>query len=107
MFFSLTEGAVSVFLLFHRGRIFQHKAKLQEQKEDSPSSASLSSYSFRIHKLIFQQFYSGTGEWNIIQKLPWTSLGREKYKANALLWLLTVKCLAEGWWQSSHLVVTG
>lgn len=52
-FFSLTEGTVSVFLLFHGSRIFQYKAKLQEQKEDPPSAANLS-YSFRIHKLIFQ-----------------------------------------------------
>lgn len=68
-----------------------------KRKSGSPLLANPSSYGFRIHKLIFPQSYLGIGKWNISQKLFWISLGREKYKANALLWLLTAKCLAAEW----------
>lgn len=58
-------------------------------------------YGFRIHNLIPPQFCSGTGKWNSIPKFSVISVGRKKYKANALSWLLPAKRPAAAWQQSS------
>lgn len=77
-------------------RGLKSQIRRMRRKSGSLLLANPSSYSIRIHKIIFPQLYLGTGKWTISQKLSWICLGGEKYKANALLWLLTAKCVAAG-----------
>lgn len=103
-------GLVCLFFNIHRGNIFllpliprKHlKRQIARMKRRSGSPLSTPAC-LRLKALGFTispQSCSGTGKWNSIQKFSAISVGRKKYKANALSWLLPAKRLAAVWQQS-------